>query len=250
MQKVLEKLIELQEVDLKLQQLEAEKGDLPQKVKNLSNQVEQTRIILEQAKEKEAAVAVGKKTTTHDVEILKGKLKKYKVQLYQVKTNKEYDAITLEIETAEGKIDEQEYSLLELEESQKNLEQEITSIRAKLDELNSLLIDNKRDLETRQSATRAEEEKLFAQRDTLVEKLPRPILSSYERIRLGRGGVAVATLTNGACSACSSRIPPQRGLEIRMMNKINLCEVCGRIIVWKPEYTSINETEESPNVQL
>ncbi|MBN1482671.1 hypothetical protein EH223_11810 [candidate division KSB1 bacterium] len=243
MQQVLETLIELQEVDSKLQRLEAEKGDLPEKVENLSNEIQHIRASLDQKKEEMTTIIVERKSTSHDVEIFQQKLKKYKVQLYQVKTNKEYDAITLEIETTEQKIDELEYKILEFEEAQNKLKGEISNIETQLNELSTLLVDKKKDLEIKLSATRAEEETLRGQRTTLVQKLPRPILSSYERIRLGRGGVAVAKLINGACSACSSRIPPQRGLEIRMMNKINLCEVCGRIVVWKPEYTAMNETE-------
>ena len=88
------------------------------------------------------------------------------------------------------------------------------------------------------ATTRDEEHKLFREREETVKGLPRQILSTYNRIRSGRGGVALAMLRDGACSECSSRIPPQRGLEIRQMDKLYLCEVCGRIMIWLPEEKS------------
>ena len=242
MQKVLEILIDLQDVDSRLQSLEAAKGDLPQRVQSLSAQVEQTNEMLDQKSEEKESLSSERRTINNDVEVLKQKLKKYKVQLYEVKTNKEYDAITVEIETSEKTIDEQEYKSLELEESILQLENEIISIKEKLDDMNALLVEYKKDLDAKMAATKAEEETLQNRRAEMTSGLPRPILASYERIRQGRGGVAVAKLINGACSECSSRIPPQRGLEIRMMDKINLCEVCGRIVVWKPEFQHVEET--------
>ena len=243
MQKVLETLINLQDVDSHLQRLDAAKGDLPQKVENLCVRVEQTQALLDEKMNAKESASQEKRTVDSDVVILKEKLKKYKVQLYEVKTNKEYDAITLEIETSEQKIDEQEFKSLELEELMTQLDQEIASIETNLSEMNELLVEHKKDLAAKLAATKAEEETLQMKRADMVLVLPKPTLAAYERIRQGRGGVAVSQLINGACSECSSRIPPQRALEIRMMDKINLCEVCGRIVVWKQEYHQVEETE-------
>ncbi|MBN1466633.1 hypothetical protein JXA02_12830 [candidate division KSB1 bacterium] len=243
MHKALVTLIDLQELDARLKHLEAAKGDLPHKVQSLNAQVEETNAWLEQKIAEKESTSAERVATINDAELLKEKLKKYKVQLYAVKTNKEYDAITMEIETAEQKIDEQEYKSLELEESLSQLEEMITSTQKRVEEMRESLIDYRKDLEAKLATTRAEEEVLRSRRLEMVKNLPKPVLSAYERIRQGRGGVAVAKLINGACSECSSRIPPQRALEIRMMDKINLCEVCGRIVVWKEDYLHVEESQ-------
>ncbi|MBN1558659.1 hypothetical protein JW998_00300 [candidate division KSB1 bacterium] len=243
MHKVLETLIDLQDVDTRLQRLEAAKGDLPQRVQNVSAQVEETKTILEQKMAEKETISSEQKTIHTDVEELKQKLKKYKVQLYEVKTNKEYDAITLEIETSEQKIDEQEYRNLELEEASAKLDEVIASLQEKIVDLSELLIDYRKDLEAKLAATKTEEEALRSRRAEMVQNLTKPILSAYERIRQGRGGVAVAKLINGACSECSSRIPPQRALEIRMMDRMYLCEVCGRIVVWTQDYQPVENAK-------
>ncbi len=243
MHKVLETLMDLQNVDLHIQQLEADKGDLPQKVQSLSAQVDQTQSQLDEKGRQKKETLSEKMGLDNEVELLQEKLKKYKVQLYQVKTNKEYDAITLEIETSQQAIEEKGFKSLELEETAATLEEEIKAIEEQLDELRQQLVASKGDLEKKLAKTKVEEDALQEKRVDLTKGLSRPILASYERIRQGRGGVAVSRLVNGACEACSSRIPPQRALEVRMMDKINLCEVCGRIVVWKPEFSHVNDLD-------
>ena len=235
MQKVLEKLIHLQKVDKQLQRLEEERGDLPQKVAELDSQVEEAQKQVKQKTETKESILSEKAALDNDVELLKEQLKKYKVQLYQVKTNKEYDAITLEIETSEKSIEEKEFRSLELDETNTLLVDEIKEMQQHLQTLSASLDVNKEELEQKLAKTKEHQAELEKERSGIAEKLPRPILSTYDRIRNGRGGTAVATLIGGACSECSSRVPPQRGLEIRMMNRINYCEVCGRIVVWIPE---------------
>lgn len=245
MQKVLDTLIILQEIDIQIQRLEAEKGDLPQKVESLSAEVEQTQQQLEQKNLRKNDTVREKVVLDNEVELLQSKLKKYKVQLYEVKTNKEYDAITIEIETSEQAINEKGYKSLELEEAITALDDDIKALTARLQEQRERLADSRKELEAKLAKTQAEEDALRQKRVASAADVPRPILASYDRIRQGRGGVAVSRLINGNCEACSSRIPPQRALEVRMMNKINLCEVCGRIVVWKPEYLEIQVEENA-----
>jgi uncharacterized protein len=239
--KIMETIMNLQDIDSQLQKLELGKGDLPAKVKALSGEVERTREILSQKTADHASNIAEHTSVDQQVTLTKDRLNKYKVQQYQVKNNKEYDAITTEIETALKVKFEQEYRSEELKEMIEQSAKEIEQTDAHLKELEESLTNLRVELENKLAITHEEEKALIAQRQTVALLVPKPILSTYERIRQGRGGYAVALLQQGACSQCSSRVPPQRGLEIRMMNKINLCEVCGRILVWKPE-----EMESSP----
>ena len=232
----LEALIDLQEVDSKIQKLEQSKGDFPQKVKALSLQVENLEQNLENKRLQNKSLKSDHIKIDSDLVLLQVKLKKYQTQLYQVKTNKEYDAVTLEIENAKEAIDQLELDTLEIDEvisssenEAKTLEQEVEEKKKELTETNSIL--NELLVKTHE-----EEELLIEQRNTILTQLSKPVIGTYERIRNGRGGSALALLKDGACSKCSSRIPPQRGLEIRMMNKLYFCEVCGRILVWSPDY--------------
>lgn len=232
MQKTLNALIELQEVDNRLDDLMEERGDLPHIVEELETK-------LQSLKEKNETFNSFIKTTKLRIKELelsiaeaKEKLSKYNEQLYQVKTNKEYDAITTEIEGAQ--------------ESQLNYEQELNSVNSQINEkmtlvteveaeikkLESELADNKKELNERLSETAEEESELNKNREKILKDVHKHVLRTYETIRTAREGKGIAKVMNGNCGGCFSYIPPQKILEIRKMNKIFECEACGRILVW------------------
>jgi len=124
---------------------------------------------------------------------------------------------------------------LESDDQLQTLRQQQDGLVPRIQELEAQLADAESQLEKTLAVTRDEEQVLSQRRAELLRGLTRPMISTYDRIRQGRGGVALALLKEGACSECSSRIPPQRGLEIRQMEKMFLCEVCGRIMIWSPE---------------
>ncbi|RPH95583.1 MAG: hypothetical protein EHM72_14915 [Calditrichaeota bacterium] len=237
MHKILEKLVSLQEIDAKLQNLEIGKGDLPAKVQTLSAEIIRLQDLLAVKNIACAGYHAEFAQVGNEIALHEERLKKYRVQLYAVKTNKEYDAMTSEIETAEKKVDDLKFRKLELEELIEQVEGEIQTLTEKIREHETILSGLQHELQQKLLITHEEESELSSRRQKLVQEVPKQILSTYERIRQARGGYAVAELQNNACSHCSSRIPSQRGLEIRMMNKLNLCEVCGRILVWRAEQT-------------
>ena len=235
MHKALQNLIELQNIDSQLQALESSRGDLPQKVSALKEEIAQiesriadTETELEQHRARNNSVA-------NEIAVGKERLKKYQNQLYQVKTNREYDAMTLEIDNSQSQVEQLEFESLELDERIEQLQSELGDLRESAEKLKETLDVQQEYLNKTLAGTRKREEQLEGERAGLLNTLPRPLLSTYERIRSARGGIALALLKNGACSECSSKIPPQRGMEIRMMNRLFLCEVCGRILIWRPD---------------
>jgi len=244
LQKTLDHLITLQNIDSQLQQLEEDRGDLPQQVKERSQELEelqqklQTKQSQKDVNEKERTSLLG------EAELQREKLKKYKSQLYQVQTNKEYDAITTEIDSSTEKIDEMEFRALELEETNEALDNEINDLKEGIQEKQQQLDVLKKDLDAKMAQSKEQEEKLKKERQEVVKNLSPQMLNTYERIRKARNGVAVAVMRSGACSECSSRIPPQRRLEIRNMNQLYVCEVCGRMLVWDESEESNIQSEE------
>ena len=235
MRKTLEALIELQDIDWKLKELSDAKGDLPQKVESLSHKVQDARQNLQQLHDDKKEKKSRKALLDNDVVLFHKNLDKYQNQLYHVKNNKEYDAITSEIDSTQEKIDQYEFESLELEEAVNEIEGNIKETEETIQELQAELDKSNQFLKEMLTKTEDEERVLNEKRAPLFELLPRPILNHYERIRAGRGGMALALLKDGVCSECSAHIPSQRAMEIRMMNDFYLCEVCGRILVYRPD---------------
>lgn len=235
MRKVLEALIGLNEIDSELSGIEREKGDLPQKVDLLTKKVENLEKQLETAQTGKSEREIRLKEIQENLILLKEKLKKYEKQLFQVKNNKEYDAITMETENTQQDIDNLTLEEMELDEAVENDKVKINELQEQLLEMKKNLDEHNKELKVMLGRTQEQEANLTKKRNSILKVLPRQIVSTYERIRIAKNSSAIAFLKNGACNACSSRIPPQRGLEIRLMDKIFMCEVCGRIMVWKEE---------------
>ncbi len=241
MRDTLAALINLQDVDCELRALEQSKGDLPQRIAGFNREIAELETSIADKRDQLKTSLLGRESGTLEAASLREKLKKYQSQLYQVKTNKEYDAITLEIETTQSAIENREFGMLEMEEREKQLQSEIEGLQSGLAELTGQRDEAESRLQAMLAVTREKEERLQQRRQEISARIPKQIYSTYERIRLGRGGIAVAFLKEASCSECSTRIPPQRGLEIRMMNHLFLCEVCGRIMLYDPERVTVCE---------
>lgn len=239
MRDILGQLMELQEVDSKLSQLESLRGDLPHQVSRLNEEFDNTKRALE---DKEALLVSYQKerhTTELEIKALEEKQKKYQAQLYEVTNNKEYDAVTHEIEAVKTEIETRESRVLELMELESETTEGIEDTRESIVELEERLNENRVELEGRLAKTEKEEIALQDKRDKLLRNITPRILTSYERIRKAKSGFAVSPVVRSACGGCFTSLPPQRVLEIRKMDRLYLCEVCGRILVWDEKASEV-----------
>jgi predicted nucleic acid-binding Zn-ribbon protein len=232
LQKTLYALIELQEIDSKLDSLKEERGDLPQVVNNLKDAQNEKQKLLDSQKKSIKDLRLEEKNKTSELESLKTQLKKYEDQLYMVKTNKEYDAIASETENVKKKIDQIETRILEIGDSIEKYGASNEQYKKDLSIIDSELKENDSELQKKIGASAEEENLLLQERQITKKKLTSKQFNSYERIRAAKRGMAVAYCNGGICSGCYTFIPPQRVVEIRAMKKIFTCESCGRILVW------------------
>ncbi len=233
-------LYELQLVDDQLDELEELRGDLPHAVESLENKINEIKDSISK-KETEKKESLNKrKENEEEIEKLQANQKKFKAQLYQVRNNKEYDALTKEIDHAEDHVKKLDAENDQLADLSKRLTDEIDEVKPQLDELKVGLKEKEAELKEIIKANEKEEAKLKAQRKEMVEKTKKPDYSAYMRIRKAKKGIAVATIKRSACSGCHNIVPSQRQLEIRRNNKLFFCEYCGRILV-SPEIAENTE---------
>ncbi len=228
----LKTLVDLQNVDGQLFALEKAKGDLPHRVMELKSQLDQLAKLHRQKAEALQTAQSGSRAAEGALQMAKERKKKYDNQLYSVKNNKEYDAVTAEIEAAAAEIDEIETKILEAIEQEETLQKELAEQEQRLKALQSEYEEQEAILAAREAETRSMAEALQSQRNSLVVKLRKPLLGAYQRILNGKDGLAVVEVIRGSCGGCLTRIPPQRVHEIREMSQIHYCESCGRILVW------------------
>ena len=224
-------LYQLQQIDNQLDELEDLRGDLPNMVRELEEKINSFIGDID-AKEKEQKDSITKRGDNEDeIEKLKENQKKFKAQLYQVRNNKEYDALTKEIDHTEEHINKLEAENNSLADRSKVLTLEMEDITPKLDELKQELKVKEADLKEIIKANEREESKLLGERKKLESEVKKNDLSAYMRIRKAKKGLAVSTIKRSACSGCHNIVPSQRQLEIRRNNRLFFCEYCGRILV-------------------
>ena len=236
MQEKILALYELQKIDSKIDGINKVKGELPLEVQDLEDEMAGMKTRIEHINAEIEELNSLTKQRKREVDQAKIMIGNYKEQQNNVRNNREYDAISKEIE----------YQELEIELAEKRLKEYAGGIKAKklqLEEAENQMKEREADL----AAKKAELEGIEAETAPLVEeygvqeaqakeKIDERLLAAYERIRPNvRNGLAVVTVKRDACGGCFNRIPPQRQADIRQGKKIIVCEYCGRILVADPE---------------
>ncbi len=225
------KLYALQKVDLKLDELEELKGDLPSAVEDLEEKI---AALESQVKEQEDTIKSSKiQRDKYDIDVaaFREKLERYKAQQFQVRTNKQYDALTREIDGAERTIVKLDREMDILADTSRLAREKVESLQGTSDEVREALRDRQRELDEVSKANEEEELELNHEREKIVTRLERNDLAMYERIRKAKDGTAVVAVKRNACGGCYNFVPAQRILELRRNNRIFTCEHCGRILV-------------------
>lgn len=230
MQKVLQHLVALQELDTRLDQIKEKLGDLPETVKTLEiqieNEKEQNGIRQTSIEENAASILDNNGKITE----LKGKIAKYKEQIYLVTTNREYDALTAEIEFNEAAVKEAETQIIQSEEDSERLKKAFEDSDKTVADMEKNLEDAKTSLIATQKETEKEQSELETKREGLIKNVPRNYLSVYTRVRKARNGLAVVPLMRDACSGCHNRVIPQKRVDIYKKNQVITCDFCGRFL--------------------
>jgi hypothetical protein len=164
---------------------------------------------------------------------LKGKIDKLKDQLSLVTSNKQYDALTQEIEYLKQELDEVELKDLEFEEEKESLTSDIKEKEENLESLSKDLSDRRVKLEALMDESAENKSALEKEREKKLINIDESILNRYTRISAAREGLAVVNLDGSACAGCGFVIPPQDVTDIRDKDNYYNCDICSRFIYYK-----------------
>ena len=225
-------LYELQTVDTKIDELRILAGELPQEVKDMSDEVEglKTRLTNIENNIKECETGISEHRVR--IENANAAISRYKEQQNNVRNNREYDNLTKEIEYQELDIESSQRKIgkltTELENYQTDKAKTITDIEDRTVDLNQ----KRNELEAILSETKEQTEKLMLRAADLEKHIEDRLVTAFHRIRKNaHNGLAVVKVERDSCGGCHSKIPAQRQLDIRLRKKIIVCELCGRILV-------------------
>jgi predicted nucleic acid-binding Zn-ribbon protein len=228
----LQALWSLQAIHSKIDKIRQVRGELPIEVADLEDEIagletrlEKIRVDLDDLEDS----IVKRKNMIKDAQAA---IKKYEGQLNEVKNNREYDAISKEIEIQGLEIQVCEKRIKEAEFEIKNKTEGYDKSQGNLDYAKGELEIKKQELDTISSETQIEEETLLKKAETASQNNEERLLKVYNKLRGSyRNGLAVVSIERDSCSGCHNKIPPQLQSEIRQRKKLIICEHCGRILV-------------------
>ena len=128
----LQTLIDLQDLDTRIARLETDAARLPKQLDAITAAVAEAGRTLEALRGRSDTTRKDLRTKEKDLEVTAGKRAKAESRLYEVKTNKEYSAVLLEIEEIKQEKARTEEEILALMEQQERLAVEVREAEARL----------------------------------------------------------------------------------------------------------------------
>ncbi len=230
----LQRLIDLQRVDLRLHDLTRQIELFPQRRAEAESELARARHTLEQARSHHTESLKARKKLELDVKQLEERISKHKGQIYEVKSNEAYRALQQEIEADEQQKTQAEDRVLEAMIAIEDLEKRIKEAEAELKKLEQRVTAALRQLGEEQATLEKEAADLEAQREALRSQEGEEMLSVYDRIARAHGGIALAEARDEVCQVCLIHIRPQTFAEVRRNDQIHFCESCHRILYYVP----------------
>lgn len=225
-------LYKLQMIDSRIDQISVLKGELPMEVQDLEDEIAgiEKRIEKLSAAISEVDISIGQyHANIKEAEML---IERYEKQLEDVKNNREFDALTKEIELQKLEIQLSQKKIGDKEKIKEVKREALDGSTEKYEQKKGDLSLKKVELEEIIEKTNNEESKLMSDSESAQKGVEERLLKSYKRIRNGyRNGLSVVTVKREACGGCFNRIPPQRQIEIGMIKNIIACEHCGRVLI-------------------
>lgn len=239
----LKSLYELQTILSQIDRIKTIRGELPLEVRDLEDNIEGLHTRIENYRREIADLKQKTAAEKEKINESQTKIAKYREQLDNVRNNREFDLLSKEIE----------YQTLEIELSEKHLNENARLIDAKTTEIAAteetladrehVLGEKKTELDEIVSETRQDEELLRTKAKELETKIDARTLTAFKRIRKNaRNGLGIVYIQRSACGGCFNRITPQKQAEIKMRKKVIVCEYCGRIMI-DPELAGVEEPQ-------
>ncbi|MCM8823865.1 MAG: hypothetical protein NC822_04225 [Candidatus Omnitrophica bacterium] len=231
------KLIQLQELDSQIYSLTNRKDvEIPAEIDRLKKNVEEKKSTLTTFEEKIKKLYTERKDKELDLATKEENIRKAQSQLYQLKTNKEYKAKLLEIESLKADVSKIEDSVIRFLEELDKADKELKEIKNKFSEEEKVFKEKESKLIEEQKKLEIEIKSLQEKKARLSCDVNKNVLAVYEKLIRTRGGIAIVPVEDENCGACHIRVTAQKINEIKMYKELILCEACVRILWIKEDF--------------
>ena len=230
MKEILQQFANLQYIDSRIDEIKQLRGDLPEEILDIETDIARREVKLLRLEKEEKEIAVEHSNLELEIKSSEEKVKKYEGQQLAVRNNREYDALTKEIEVQKQVIENAKARIIEIEKRTDEMDSEVEAAHKDLEQVKALFEQKQNSLEMVMKSTQKEEKVLLTKREEVEKGIDPRYMRNYKRLRDGlNNGIAVVAMDRGA--ALGMVLPPQTQVEVRRMNKIIFDENSGRIVV-------------------
>ncbi len=247
MKEHLDRLIALQEADLRLEEIAERKRRIPELVEAARQPLLTAQATLDSLKQEVDKLTKDRKSCEQDLAEQEQTISKLQDRTTkgEIKTNREYQAHLVEIELAKKKKGEIEEQLLILMDQVDTRKRDLAQAEAATKEADKRFTAEKASLEGSVGALDEELAALRQKRETMIAAIEPSLLRTYEKLRRSKKGHALAGVNkDGSCMACRLHVQPQVVAEVKRAATIHTCEHCQRILYWTGEPVQIIPKEE------
>jgi predicted nucleic acid-binding Zn-ribbon protein len=226
---------EAQKIDMQIIENEKKLISTPKKIEKMEHDIKAISEKISKEKEILEEFEKDRKSKEKELELAKEKIKKFESRLYEVKTNKEYQALLKEIESAKQGNDKDEEEIIEIMVKMEDLKKDLESTSKLLKEKEKVTEVEKKKLLNEMDSIDKTVIDLKQQRDNLLSVVNKTLRETYSILISRRGGTAVVNVKNGVCLGCFMNIPPQLFIEVTKNNRLIQCPSCSRIFYFTEE---------------
>jgi len=231
----LELLWELQKIDLELRGIKEERDRYPKEMKKLDEKQKLEKEKMQKEKEKIELLEKERRQKEGHLSSEQDRIKKTEGRMFEVKTNKEYQALLTEIETIKETTSRTEEEILqvldEIDELKKSLAKREKEVAVTLGKIES----ERKAIEERMAKGEVSWQKQLERRETLSKQLESHLFKLYNTLKEKRQGVGVVSVKRETCQGCFVNIPPQMYIEVQKNRTLVRCPNCNRILYWEED---------------
>ncbi|TAL08857.1 MAG: hypothetical protein EPO02_11790 [Nitrospirae bacterium] len=249
MKEQLERLIALQEADLRQEELAERKRRIPEMVEAARQPLQAAQAFRDTTKQIFEKTGKERKACEQALAEQEQAISKLQDRTTkgEIKTNREYQAHLLEVELAKKKRGEIEERLLILMDEVDAKKKELAQAEAAAKEVEQRFTAEKAGLEGSVGALDEELAGLKQKREALRAAVEPSLLRTYEKLKGSKKGQALAGINkDGSCMACRLQVQPQVVAEVKRATAIQTCFECHRILYWAGDPVQIVPVPEKP----
>jgi len=229
----LDLLWELQKIDIEIRSLKESQDGYPKEIKRLDEKQEIEREKTHKEKEKVEELDKERRQKEGHLSLEQEKMKRTEGKMFEVKTNKEYQALLTEIENLKGASVREEEEILQLLEEIDDLKKSLSKREKETAAALARIEGDKKALLEKMTRDREVLKKQMKRREIVAKQLESNLYQLYNTLSEKRQGLGVVRVRQETCQGCFVNVPPQMFIEVQKNNALVRCPNCNRILYWE-----------------